>query len=79
MSRKGGSWLLAGVPALFLVSFFALPNALLLTVSFLKSDAQYLTDEVTLDNYAFVLSRRSIWKRSCGPSPSALPSACSMS
>jgi len=58
MSRKGGSWLLAGVPALFLVTFFALPNALLLTVSFLKSDAQFLTDEVTLDNYTFVLSRR---------------------
>jgi len=46
------------VPALVLVLFFALPNALLLTVSFLKSDAQYLTGELTLENYAFVLSRR---------------------
>jgi putative spermidine/putrescine transport system permease protein len=51
-------WLLAGVPALFLILFFALPNALLLTVSFLKSEAQLLTDEVTLANYGFVLSRR---------------------
>jgi putative spermidine/putrescine transport system permease protein len=51
-------WLLAAIPALVLVVFFALPNALLLTVSFLKSDAQHLTDEVTLENYRFVLSRR---------------------
>jgi putative spermidine/putrescine transport system permease protein len=51
-------WLLAAVPALVLVVFFALPNALLLTVSFLKSEAQFLTDEVTLENYGFVLSRR---------------------
>jgi putative spermidine/putrescine transport system permease protein len=51
-------WLLAAVPALFLVVFFALPNALLLTVSFLKSEAQYLTDELTLENYGFILSRR---------------------
>src|SRR3712207_1861523 len=33
-------------------------NALLLTVSFLKSEAQLLTDELTLENYGFVLSRR---------------------
>jgi putative spermidine/putrescine transport system permease protein len=57
-SRVSWHWLLAGVPALFLVLFFGLPNALLLTVSFLKSEAQLLTDEVTLENYEFVLSRR---------------------
>jgi putative spermidine/putrescine transport system permease protein len=57
-SRASPYWLLAAVPALFLILFFALPNALLLTVSFLKSEAQLLTDEVTLDNYGFVLSRR---------------------
>jgi putative spermidine/putrescine transport system permease protein len=51
-------WLLAAIPALVLVVFFALPNALLLTVSFLKSESQYLTDEVTLENYSFILSRR---------------------
>jgi putative spermidine/putrescine transport system permease protein len=57
-SRGSWYWLLAGVPTLFLIVFFALPNALLLTVSFLKSEAQLLTDEVTLENYGFVLSRR---------------------
>jgi putative spermidine/putrescine transport system permease protein len=51
-------WLLAAIPALVLVVFFALPNALLLTVSFLKSESQFLTDEVTLENYGFILSRR---------------------
>jgi putative spermidine/putrescine transport system permease protein len=56
--RQSWRWLLAAVPALFLIVFFALPNALLLTVSFLKSEAQLLTDEVTLENYGFVLSRR---------------------
>jgi putative spermidine/putrescine transport system permease protein len=55
---KSAHWLLAAIPALVLVVFFALPNALLLTVSFLKSEAQHLTDEVTLENYRFVLSRR---------------------
>jgi putative spermidine/putrescine transport system permease protein len=57
-SRVSWHWLLAGVPALFLILFFGLPNALLLTVSFLKSEAQLLTDQVTLENYGFVLSRR---------------------
>jgi putative spermidine/putrescine transport system permease protein len=55
--RMSAPWLLAAIPALVLVVFFALPNALLLTVSFLKSESQYLTDEVTLENYGFVLSR----------------------
>jgi putative spermidine/putrescine transport system permease protein len=40
-----------------LVLFFALPNALLLSASFLKSDAQQLTSELTLDNYAFLFTR----------------------
>jgi putative spermidine/putrescine transport system permease protein len=57
-SRVSWHWLLAGIPALFLILFFGLPNALLLTVSFLKSEAQLLTDQVTLENYGFVLSRR---------------------
>ena len=42
--------------ALLLV-FFALPNALLLSASFLKSEAQQLTGELTLDNYAFLFTR----------------------
>jgi putative spermidine/putrescine transport system permease protein len=40
-----------------LLVFFALPNALLLSTSFLKSEAQQLTGEVTLDNYAFLFTR----------------------
>jgi putative spermidine/putrescine transport system permease protein len=56
--RISTHWLLAAIPALVLVVFFALPNALLLTVSFLKSESQFLTDEVTLENYSFILSRR---------------------
>ena len=42
--------------ALLLV-FFVLPNALLLSTSFLKSEAQQLTGEITLDNYAFLFTR----------------------
>jgi putative spermidine/putrescine transport system permease protein len=49
--------LLIIVPAAFLFFFFALPNAFLLTASFLKSDAQMLTDERTLENYAFLFGR----------------------
>lgn len=51
-------WLLAAVPAFVLAVFFALPNALLLGVSFLHSESQVLTDQLTLENYAFVLTRR---------------------
>jgi putative spermidine/putrescine transport system permease protein len=58
LARTPLPWLLAAIPALVLAVFFALPNALLLTVSFLKSESQYLTDEVTLENYGFILSRR---------------------
>lgn len=50
--------LLVAIPVFVLIACFALPNALLLTVSFLKSEAQVITDELTLDNYAFVLSRK---------------------
>jgi len=58
LARISAPWLLAALPALVLVTFFALPNALLLTVSFLKSESQFLTNEVTLENYGFILSRR---------------------
>ena len=40
-----------------LLLFFALPNALLLSASFLKSEAQQLTDELTLENYQFLFTR----------------------
>jgi putative spermidine/putrescine transport system permease protein len=49
--------LLVAVPAAFLFVFFVLPNAFLLTASFLKSDAQMLTDEWTLENYGFLFGR----------------------
>ena len=40
-----------------LLLFFALPNALLLSASFVRSEAQQLTNELTLDNYAFLFTR----------------------
>jgi len=40
-----------------LLVFFVLPNALLLSASFLKTEAQQLTTEPTLDNYRFLLTR----------------------
>ncbi|HET7671243.1 MAG TPA: ABC transporter permease [Burkholderiales bacterium] len=40
-----------------LLVFFALPNALLLSASFLKSESQQLTSELTLENYAFLFSK----------------------
>jgi putative spermidine/putrescine transport system permease protein len=50
-------WLLVALPAAVLLFFFVLPNALLLSASFLKSEAQQLTGEVTADNYRFLLTR----------------------
>jgi putative spermidine/putrescine transport system permease protein len=54
----GRPWLIALVPGAVLFLFFGLPNALLLTISFLKSDAQQLTGELTLDNYEFLFTER---------------------
>jgi putative spermidine/putrescine transport system permease protein len=51
-------WLIALLPGAVLSLFFGLPNALLLTISFLKSDAQQLTGELTLENYAFLFTER---------------------
>jgi putative spermidine/putrescine transport system permease protein len=51
-------WLLIAVPAAVLLVFFVLPNALLLSASFLKSEAQQLTTTPTLDNYGFLFTRR---------------------
>src|SRR5437867_6150258 len=50
-------WLLVAAPMAVLLLFFALPNALLLSASFLKSEAQQLTNELTLDNYSFLFTR----------------------
>src|SRR5712691_13260844 len=50
-------WLLVAAPMAVLLLFFALPNALLLSASFLKSEAQQLTNELTLENYSFLFTR----------------------
>ena len=55
--RIPAHWLLIAVPAAVLLAFFVLPNALLLSASFLKSEAQQLTAEPTLDNYRFLFTR----------------------
>ena len=41
-----------------LLLFFALPNALLLSASFVKSEAQQLTNELTLENYSFLFTHQ---------------------
>src|SRR5690242_2571942 len=51
-------WLIALLPGSFLFLFFGLPNALLLTMSFVKSEAQQLTGELTLENYKFLFVER---------------------
>ncbi len=56
-ARDRVPWLLVAVPMAVLLFFFALPNALLLSTSFLKSEAQQLTDELTLENYTFLATR----------------------
>ena len=56
-SRVPAHWLLIAVPATVLLAFFVVPNALLLSASFLKSEAQQLTAEPTLDNYRFLFAR----------------------
>jgi putative spermidine/putrescine transport system permease protein len=50
-------WLLVAAPLAVLLLFFALPNALLLSASVLKSEAQQLTNELTLENYSFLFTR----------------------
>jgi putative spermidine/putrescine transport system permease protein len=50
-------WLMIAVPAAVLLVFFVLPNALLLSASFLKSEAQQLTTIPTVENYEFLFTR----------------------
>ena len=57
MSDRRIPWLFAGLPALFLLACFVAPNALLLTASAFKSDAQVLTNELSTENYAFIFGR----------------------
>jgi putative spermidine/putrescine transport system permease protein len=55
--RVIGPQLLVAVPAAFLLVFFVVPNAILLTTSFLKSEDQVLTDQVTLENFTYLLTK----------------------
>jgi len=50
-------WWLVAAPMALLLVFFVLPNALLLSTSFLKSEAQQLTSELTLENYGFLFGK----------------------
>jgi putative spermidine/putrescine transport system permease protein len=50
-------WLLVAAPMALLLVFFVVPNALLLSTSFIKSEAQQLTGELTLENYGFLFTR----------------------
>lgn len=55
-------WLIALLPAAFLTLFFGLPNALLLSISFFKTEAQQITNELTLDNYAYLFTQRTYFQ-----------------
>ena len=57
MNATRAPWLMVGLPALFLLAFFVAPNALLLTASAFKSEAQVLTNELTTENYVFIFGR----------------------
>ena len=48
---------MVAVPSLFLLLFFVAPNALLLTASAFRSDAQVLTHDLTIENYTFIFGR----------------------
>ena len=49
--------MLVGLPSLFLLVFFVVPNAFLLTTSLLKSESQVLTTQVTTENFTYLLTR----------------------
>jgi putative spermidine/putrescine transport system permease protein len=48
---------MVAVPAAFLLLFFVVPNAFLLTISFLKSEDQVLTNQPTLENFTYLLTK----------------------
>jgi putative spermidine/putrescine transport system permease protein len=52
-----GPRLMVAVPAAFLLLFFVVPNAFLLTISFLKSEDQVLTNQPTLENFTYLLTK----------------------
>ena len=59
MARDHGLkiWVLVAAPMVLLLVFFVVPNALLLSTSFVRSEAQQLTGELTLENYGFLFTR----------------------
>ncbi len=57
VARRWRPYLLVVLPAAFLLVFFVVPNAFLLAASFLKSDAQMLTDQFSLEAYGFLFGR----------------------
>lgn len=48
---------MVAAPAAFLLLFFVVPNAFLLTTSFMRSEDQVLTNQVTLQNFTYVLTK----------------------
>jgi len=52
-----GPRLMVATPAAFLLLFFVVPNAFLLTISFLKSEDQVLTSQPTLENFTYLLTK----------------------
>jgi putative spermidine/putrescine transport system permease protein len=50
-------WLLVAAPLALLLVFFVIPNALLLSTSFIRSEAQQLTGEITLENYQYLFTK----------------------
>ena len=56
-ARPLGPMLLAGIPALFLFVCFVVPNTFVIATSFVLSELQALTDQLTLDNYRSLFSR----------------------
>src|SRR6185312_9587361 len=51
-------YVLIAIPAAFLLAFFVVPNALLLSMSVVQSEDTIPTGNLTLDNFATLLSNR---------------------
>jgi len=56
--NRGGPYLLAAVPGVFLLIFFVVPNFLLLSASVLESDGMVPSAVLTLENFRELLSHK---------------------
>src|SRR5437764_13184681 len=56
--RRLTPYLLIAAPACFLLAFFVIPSAVLLSMSIVASEDTIPTGNLTLDNYATLLSNR---------------------